>query len=181
MTVISLHCLGGEGNKSWRWAGLLLRDLYHFCNRRVALSRGHRGGVAGSCGEGSCGTGGTRGRGGGSGRGLDRSGVINWGRESSGGCLGSSRLVVVHLEDVLLEVSDPVLLHRQRTMELHLAEPDAGTQNHQSWEVYGITLPGIKVFTHIAVTANVSTLASTLTSHHMHTMRYSHRNILFTC
>lgn len=35
----------------------------------------------------------------------------------------SNRLVVVHLDDVLLEVSDPVLLHRQRTVELHLTEP----------------------------------------------------------
>lgn len=46
----------------------------------------------------------------------------------SRGCFGSSRLVVVHLEDVLLEVSDPVLLHRQRTVKLHLAEPDGETE-----------------------------------------------------
>lgn len=133
MTVmsLSLHCLSGEGDRGWRWGGLLLRDLYHFCgsDRRMTLSRRRRGGAVGSCGEGSCGRGGTRGRGGGSGRGLDRGGVLNWGRESSGGCLGSSRLVVVHLEDVLLEVSDPVLLHRQWTVKLHLAEPDAGTKN----------------------------------------------------
>lgn len=50
----------------------------------------------------------------------------------SRGCFGSSRLVVVHLEDVLLEVSDPVLLHRQRTVKLHLAEPDGETEHTHS-------------------------------------------------
>lgn len=137
MTVVSLslHCLGGEGNRSWRWVGLRLQDLYYFCGSDMMLGWRRKGAAVGSCGagrgggEGRCGRGGTRGRGGGLGRGLDRGWVISWGRESSGGCFGSSRLVVVHLEDVLLEVSDPVLLHRQRTVKLHLAEPDAGIKN----------------------------------------------------
>lgn len=93
------------------------------------LDQRRRGATVGSCsvgrggGKGRCGRGGTRGRGGGSGRGLDRGWFINW------GCFGSSRLVVVHLEDVLLEVSDPVLLYWQRTVKLHLTEPVIGTKN----------------------------------------------------
>lgn len=43
---------------------------------------------------------------------------MGWGVRGRG-----SRLVVVEVEDVLLEVADPVLLHRERTLELHLTEP----------------------------------------------------------
>lgn len=126
MTNRSLHCLGGEGKRSWRRVGLLLWDFYYLCgsDRRSTLSWRRRGAAVGGCGAGRgggedrCGRGGTRGRGGG----LDRGWAI------SRGCFGSSRLVVVHLEDVLLEVSDPVLLHRQRTVKLHLAEPDGETE-----------------------------------------------------
>lgn len=135
MTVmnLSLHCLGGEGDISWRWGGLLLGALYYLCgsDRRSALSQRRRGAAAGSCGAGRGGgegrsrcRGGAGGRGGGCGRGLDRRWVISWGRGSSGGCFGRSRFAVVHLQDVLLEVSDPVLLHRQRAVKLHLAEAD---------------------------------------------------------
>lgn len=42
---------------------------------------------------------------------------------------GSCGLAVIHLEDVLLQMSDPVLLHGQRTMKLHLTEPDTGKKN----------------------------------------------------
>ena len=70
-----------------------------------------RGGAAvGGCGAGR-GRSGSGGRGGGWGRDLDQGWVISRGTGISGGCFGSGRLVVVHLEDVLLEVSDPVLLH----------------------------------------------------------------------
>ena len=137
----SLHCLGGEGKRSWRWGGLLLWDFYYLCgsDRRSTLSWRRRGAAVGGCGAGRgggedrCGRGGTRGRGGG----LDRGGVI------SRGCFGSSRLVVVHLEDVLLEVSDPVLLHRQRTVKLHLAEPGGDRSTRWSWEFCRRTWPTI--------------------------------------
>jgi hypothetical protein len=41
-----------------------------------------------------------------------------------------SRLVVVEVENVLLEVADPVLLHRERTLELHLTEPGGESREH---------------------------------------------------
>lgn len=83
----------------------------------MMLGRGCRGAAAGCFGggrgdsEGRCGRGGTRGRGGGLDRGLDRGWIFNWGRDFSRGFFGTNRFVVVHLEDVLLEVSDPVLLY----------------------------------------------------------------------
>lgn len=77
------------------------------------LSRRRRVGGQGG-GEGRCCT---RGRGGGQHRGLAR------GRGVSGG-RGFSVSAVVHLEDVLLDVSDPVLLHRHRAVELHVTEPE---------------------------------------------------------
>lgn len=49
--------------------------------------------------------------------------VLGWGIRGRG-----SRLVVVEVEDVLLEVADPVLLHRERTLELHLTEPGGERQ-----------------------------------------------------
>lgn len=48
---------------------------------------------------------------------------MGWGVRGRG-----SRLVVVEVEDVLLEVADPVLLHRERTLELHLTEPGGERQ-----------------------------------------------------
>ncbi len=143
--------LSREGNRSWRWGGLLLRDLDYLCGSDM-LSRRRWGAAAGSCGagrgggEGRCGGGGTRGRGGGWGQGLDRRRRLI----SRGG--GRSRLVVVHLEDVLLEVSDPVLLHRQWAVKLHLTEPDADTLKlgimrnntntdlHQQSELHTVTI-----------------------------------------
>lgn len=48
---------------------------------------------------------------------------MGWGVRGRG-----SRLAVVEVEDVLLEVADPVLLHRERTLELHLTEPGGERQ-----------------------------------------------------
>lgn len=78
-----------------------------------ALGRERGGGAAG--GQGGRGGAGARGRGGGVGGG--RGGGVFVGSSGGGGGL------VVHLENVLLEVTDPVLLHRERPVELHLAEP----------------------------------------------------------
>lgn len=121
---LSLHRLGGEGERRRRERGLLLRDLYCLCGSDdgSALGRRRRGAAFGSCGAG---------RGGAEGGGLGRVWLISRGRRFSWGCFGCSRLVVVHLEDVLLEVSDPVFLHRQRAMKLHLAEPNAHRGTHE--------------------------------------------------
>lgn len=127
--TLSSHRLSREGDGSRRRCGPLLRDLYNLCGseRRSGLRERRRGAAVGRSaagrdgggGEGRCGGSGTGGRGGG----LDLGLVFSRGRGSSGGFLWSSRFVVVHLEDVLLEVSDPVLLHRQRAVKLHLTEP----------------------------------------------------------
>lgn len=120
---LRLHRLGGEGERSGSERGLLLWDLYCLCGSDDGTTLGRRcgGAAVGSRGEG---------RGGGEGSGLDRVWIISRGGRFSGGSFGSGRLVVVHLEDVLLQVSDPVLLHRQRTVKLNLAEPDAHRKTH---------------------------------------------------
>lgn len=134
MRVMSLQSLGTKSNGSWRWVRLRLCDLNYVCGSDMLLSRRPWGATVGSCGagwgcvDGRCSRGGARGRGGGLGRGPDGGWVFSWGRLSIRGCFRISSLVEVHLYDVLLEVSDPVLLHRQRTVKLHLTEPDTDTK-----------------------------------------------------
>lgn len=43
--------------------------------------------------------------------------------DRGGSSSGGGGRFVVHLENVLLEVTDPVLLHRERPVELHLTKP----------------------------------------------------------
>lgn len=85
---------------------------------------GAAGGAVHSDRDGS-GRDGARGRGGG----LGRAPAIGGGVFNP--CRRGSILAEVHLEDVLLQVADPVLLHRQWAVELHLTEPDrAHTHTH---------------------------------------------------
>lgn len=141
MRAKSLQSLGTKSNGSWRWVRLRLGDLNDVCGSDMLLSRRRWGATVGGsrgagwgCVDGRCGRGGARGRGGGRGGGPGGGWVFRWGRLSVGGRFGISGLVEVHLYDVLLEVSDPVLLHRQRTVELHLAEPDADAKGPVRWD-----------------------------------------------
>lgn len=119
---MSLHHLGGQGDRSR--GERFLRDFHELRDARSKFRRrlgraAVGGGDAASHGGGEGGR-----RGGAGGRSLADGGGLVRRNLRAAVCFGFNGLAVVHLEDVLLEVPDPVLLHRERTVKLHLAESD---------------------------------------------------------
>lgn len=106
--------------------------------RCCASHRGRRGGV----GRGGCrygdrsgrGLWGWHGRGGSESCGCSGGGGSGWGFRSGSVVHGRFGLVVVEIEDVLLQVPDPVFLYRERTVKLHVTEPE-----RNKWTSYANT------------------------------------------